>query len=155
MDKKNTIIGVLLIIAAFYFMFDSSKKEAEAAKAQRAVATKTVQAKPVDLAKQLKSSPITQTTTVAKEEFFTLKNENISVRFTSKGGAINDVEILKYLDRQDSKNPFTFNKVNGALPAMTMAFFDSSSDLPMPMQTNFALVAKSNEQYLFCHTTTG
>ena len=121
MDKKNTIIGVLLIIAAFYFMFDSSKKEAEAVKAQRAVATKTVQSKPVDLAKQLKSSPITQTTTVAKEEFFTLKNENISVRFTSKGGAISDVEILKYLDRQDSKDPFTFNKVNGTLPAMTMA----------------------------------
>ncbi|MBE6412198.1 MAG: membrane protein insertase YidC [Opitutales bacterium] len=155
MDKKNTIIGVLLIIAAFYFMFDSSKKEAEAAKAQRAVATKTVQAKPVDLAKQLKSSPITQTTTVAKEEFFTLKNENISVRFTSKGGAINDVEILKYLDRQDSKNPFTFNKVNGALPAMTMAFFDSSSDLPMPMQTNFALVAKSNEAVTYEYVQAG
>ena len=31
MDKKNTIIGVLLLCAAFYFMFDSNK-EAELAR---------------------------------------------------------------------------------------------------------------------------
>ena len=32
MDKKNTIIGVLLLLASFYFMHDYSSKEAELAK---------------------------------------------------------------------------------------------------------------------------
>ena len=90
-----------------------------------------------------------------KEEFFTLKNENISVRFTSKGGAISDVEILKYLATQDAKDPYTFNKVKGALPAMTMAFFDSSSDLPAPVQANFALTAKSDEAVTYEYTQAG
>lgn len=35
MDKKNTIIGVLLIVAAFYFMYDSTKKDAAGARAPR------------------------------------------------------------------------------------------------------------------------
>ena len=36
MDKKNTIIGVILLLAAMYFMYDSSTKEAAAEKYARA-----------------------------------------------------------------------------------------------------------------------
>ena len=36
MDKKNTVIGVLLLMAAMYFMYDSSVKEAAAERSARA-----------------------------------------------------------------------------------------------------------------------
>ncbi len=150
MDKKNTIIGVLLIVAAFYFMYDSTKKDAARAKAERAIAAQVASspnANKFDQAKVLKASPIEEKKVDlnVKEEFFTIKNDNISVRFTNKGGAIDNVEILKFAESQGSKNPFAFNKVKGALPAMSLAFFDPTSDLPTPLLNTFALVAKSNE----------
>ncbi len=149
MDKKNTIIGVLLLMAAFYFMYDSTKKDAERAKAERAVAAQTVSvSKPAfDPAKNLKASAVQTNASDknVKEKFFTLKNENISVCFTNKGGAIKDVEILKFLESQDSKSPFAFNKVKGAIPAMSLALFDPHSDLPTPLLDTFSLVATSKE----------
>ena len=142
MDKKNTIIGVLLIVAAFYFMYDSTKKDA-AARARRAEVVRTVDAVAPKSAESKFEIAAKQSAEAAKEEFCSLKNENLSINFTNRGGAIANVEVLKYAESQDSDKPFAFNEVKGAIPAMSLAFFDPSSELPAPFLKTFALAAKS------------
>ena len=74
MDKKNTIIGVLLLAAAMFFMYDSSKKEAAAEKyARQARAEQTAKAAATQIAPKsdnptaLKSA---DKTPAAPENFF-------------------------------------------------------------------------------------
>ncbi len=148
MDKKNTIIGVLLIVAAFYFMYDSAKKDAAVARAARQAAPARVEA-PAGGAKsavethfQMAESSAKKST---KEEFCVIKNENLSVNFTNMGGSIANVEILKYADNQDSDKPFSFNSVRGAVPAMSLAMFDSYGELPCPFLKPFSLALKSGD----------
>ena len=136
MDKKNTIIGVLLIMAAFYFMYDSTTKDAAAMRAQRQTAAAVQSAQPSGNPKSVVEQRFAEAAKSSdqnvKEELCTLRNENLAVNFTNKGGAIADVEILKYADSQETSDPFVFNKVKGAIPAMCLAFFDPSSALPSP-----------------------
>ena len=159
MDKKNTIIGVLLIIAAFYFMYDSSKKDAERAKAAQAAAQSAParQVKKLPAASRMQSRGIgeLEKSSAAPETFFTLKNENLSAVFTSKGGAISSVELLKFKERQGAETPFAFNKIKNALPALSLAFFDETSDLPAPLLAQFELKAKSDEALTYEYVKEG
>ena len=147
MDKKNTIIGVLLLCAAFYFMFDSSSKEARLAQERReAAAARFVEEQSktkVPAHKAQTSSPFAPEENI-KEQIVTLKNEDIAVNFTNIGGAIANVELLKYENSQGSSDHFAFNAVKGALPALTLALFDPSSDLPEPIVRAFSLVESSD-----------
>ncbi len=157
MDKKNTIIGVLLIIAAFYFMYDSTTKDAAVARARQAEAAK-VAAMPESQksAEQVRSAfPLKSTDANVKEQFCDLGNENISVKFTNKGGAIADVKVLKYADRQGSDAPFSFNDVSGAYPALSLAFFDPSGELPQPFLKPFRLEAKSGDTVSYEYVDAG
>ena len=121
MDKKNTIIGVLLLIAAFYFMYDSTSKESAAARHAAELAA----AQDAAGAPRQGESPKTATLTSPyapeeniKEEILTLRNDAIALHLTNKGGAISNVELLGYEQSQESDKPFQFNAVKNAIPAL-------------------------------------
>src|SRR5687767_10463791 len=103
MDKKNTTIGVLLLIAAFVSMYlgqkfspppsaqplptvnpQASETSVEAPKAPAATATLSANTPFAVAAK----SPTAASTV-------TLQNEFIAVNFTSFGGAVRDVAFKK------------------------------------------------------------
>lgn len=158
MDKKNTIIGVLLLIAAFYFMYDSTSKESAAAK----YAAELAAAQESASAPRHGETPKTATLTSPyapdeniKEEFLTLKNDAIALHLTNKGGAISNVELLGYDQSQDSDKPFQFNAVKDAIPALGLAFFDPTSDLPQPYIKNFSLIAKTDNSATYKYIDTG
>ena len=146
MDKKNTIIGVLLLCAAFYFMFESNK-EAEAVRQQQVSSAQKVEAKPVQQkTPKAEASIISALKDCKNEQTCTLENNFIKVLFTNCGGAIKNVEMLKYLDNQQTKTPYVFNNVKNSLPAMSAGIYDDSSFLPKPLLSAFNLVKKSDTE---------
>ena len=151
MDKKNTIIGILLLLASFYFMYDYSGKEAQAAKQRQAQAAHAQTSD--EGQKQAKVSPtaamlskVSDAEKSLKEQTQTLQNKFIKVRFTNFGGAIKDVALLKYNATDDSNAPYVFNGVKDSLPAMTMAFADAKSFLPAPVSGAFTLVKRTDTE---------
>lgn len=151
MDKKNTIIGILLLLASFYFMYDYSGKEAQAAKQRQAQAAHAQTSG--EGQKQAKVSPtaamlskVSAAEKSLKEQTQTLQNKFIKVRFTNFGGAIKDVALLKYNATDDSNAPYVFNGVKDSLPAMTMAFADAKSFLPAPVSGAFTLVKRTDTE---------
>ena len=158
MDKKNTIIGVLLLIAAFYFMYDSTSKESAAARHAAELAA----AQDAAGAPRQGESPKTATLTSPyapeeniKEEILTLRNDAIALHLTNKGGAISNVELLGYEQSQESDKPFQFNAVKNAIPALGLAFFDPTSALPQPYIKNFALVEKNDNSATYKYIENG
>ncbi len=145
MDKKNTIIGVLLLCAAFYFMFDSNK-EAELARQQQATVAKKVAVAPEQKAPKAEAVITSALKDCKNEQTCTLENNFIKVLFTNRGGAIKNVEMLKYLDNQETKTPYVFNSVKDSLPAMSAGIYDDSSFLPKPLLSAFNLVKKTDTE---------
>ncbi len=156
MDKKNTFIGILLLLASFYFMYDYSKKEAELAQYKQTQATAPkaqVTTSKNDSAK--KPVAISEETTfkdALKEEFVTLENNDIKVLFTNKGGAIKDVKLLKYFKNQTEKTPYAFNDIKNTLPALSAGVYDEASFLPKPILNAFQLVEKTDTKVTYEYT---
>lgn len=130
MDKKNTVIGVLLLIAAFAYFATSNRPVAPS---QVAPGTAPAQVQPTQ-APQTQAPLLTApdqapgTTTMVPAytppptEFAALSaknadavvsqlaNEHVIVSFTNYGGAIADVSFLKYASTRDAETPFIFNQ---------------------------------------------
>src|SRR5690349_16038185 len=123
MDKKNTVIGVLLLVAAGV-AFVIGNKYAPQQPVRPPVQSSgtsgsplaTNEAPPAGPA----SSPADATLTaspaaaLAAPDFVTLANEFISVKFTNHGGAIDSIALLKksaHLDRdgKPSADRYTLN----------------------------------------------
>ncbi len=151
MDKKNTIIGVLLLCAAFYFMFTAAPLEkARTAQTTESTVQKTEQANKKAEENKIESAPsLYSQEKGAKEEFVTLENKNIRVHLTNKGGAIAKVDLLKYIKEQGSTENYAFNGVevldkNMKLPALSLAFSNASSAIPEPLLRSFKFDEKSS-----------
>ena len=140
MDKKNTIIGVLLLVAAFYFMFDSSKQEAK--RAQIAHASQTAQ---VSDAKKASAATFAPKTSAAKfdEIFTTIRNDDLELVLTNRGGAIAKAKLSKYPISEDNSSPYVFNDVKDSFGIMTVALDDAGSAMPDPVSEKFELVSSS------------
>ncbi len=163
MDKKTTIIGLLLLVAAFYFMYDGSKRDmarnqalaaAAASAPERAQLRQELENKSVPAQSAKKSSPFAPEENF-KEEFVTLKNDSVLVRFTNKGGAIRNVELLGYEKEQGSKTPFTFNAVGGGSTAMGMAVYDAETGLPSTVDNKFALIDSDAKRVVYQYVYPG
>lgn len=157
MDKKNTIIGILLLIAAFYFMYDGSKREAAQRRAavaaassvrEQSAANRSAEAGSVPAQAAKLSSPFAPEENF-KEEFVTLKNDSMLVRFTNRGGAIRNVELLKYEREQNSPDAFIFNDVGGGVGAMGLAFEKRGFELPVPFENKFALIEADGTKVIY------
>jgi YidC/Oxa1 family membrane protein insertase len=136
MDKKNTVIGVLLLIAAmasFYF----SARYAPQQPVRPTVTAPATSGSPLATnqapASGPASSPSDATLTasapasLAPAEFVTLANEFIEVKFTNHGGAIDSIALLKksaHLDArgQPSDDRYTLN-ARQAAPALSLTDF--------------------------------
>lgn len=119
MDKKNTVIGVLFLVAAFSTLIIGQRfappppPAPEVAPAQAPMPTAANQASPAASA-AISSPPDAEFASLAAanadERIATLDNGFVRVDFTNFGGAIADVAFAQYAAQRDSAAPFVFNR---------------------------------------------
>jgi YidC/Oxa1 family membrane protein insertase len=120
MDKKNTTIGVLLLIAAFASVYLGNRlaptRSAEPLPTiNQPAAPATVSAPTATAAAPTLSATTPFATAVKPPEtasVITLQNEFVAVQFTNFGGAIRDVAFKKYPAKKGSPLPFVFNALH-------------------------------------------
>lgn len=135
MDKKNTTIGVLLLVAAMAAFFFSSRYAPQ--QPVRPAAPATTSGSPLATNEApvtgpasspsdatLTASPVSS---LAPAEFVTLANEFIAVKFTNHGGAIDSIALLKKAAHLDAKGRTTAGRytlnASQAAPALSLADF--------------------------------
>ena len=121
MDKKNTIIGVLLLVAAFGLLIFGARNTPrpppvpEVGKPGAGGTTNAGNQAPGPVTSTLPaSSPenatfVAVSTTDGTAKMVTLSNDYIEARFTDFGGAIEGVALKKYPEEKGKPNPFVFN----------------------------------------------
>lgn len=119
MDKKSTVIGILLIGIAVALMFFNARNAPEqpasapAPARQSAPATAAAPAKPV---------PATAPAAVfsGEKKIWTLENEKIALRLSSFGGGIETAELKGFPRTREDRRPVVFNE-GASVPALTLA----------------------------------
>ena len=129
MDKKNTVIGVLLIGAAIAYIFwmqksappaplPSSAPAAQSTAVTPPGSTTATSAATATSAQPAPAAPFVNTAFAAANAdsagatVTTLGNSFIEVRFTDSGGAIRDVALKKYPAELNRPEPFVFNALH-------------------------------------------
>ena len=118
MDKKNTIIGAALLVAAFavYFIGQHFAPPPPPAPAiVRSLAPAPIETAPANPAIPPAVAPSDATfAAIAKDSteatITTLDNGFIEVRLTDFGGAVNEVAFKKYAAELGKPDPFVFNQ---------------------------------------------
>lgn len=167
MDKKNIFFGILLLGAAFAFMFWQGKETGVIDHNQpKDISELPTQLKPHEKGQEVtpfvaetRSSglfeiekPTPQTPVdVQNETTYQLENDYISVRFTSRGGAIKDVALKKYPLTLDNPNPFVFNAFSET-PALAIGFQTNEGEYKNYVP-NFVLDSQSPNQITFSTIT--
>ncbi len=154
MDKKNTIIGALLIIAAFGSLYLGQKYAPPPPATPPPVSTAVV--KSVDAATGAANVPGSPAapgtgpaafTAVAKDvsaaAVTTLENEYITVHFTNFGGAIRDVALRKFPAELGHPASYVFNAVH---TDPMLAFVDFPG---LDRNTGFELVSASATEVVY------
>jgi YidC/Oxa1 family membrane protein insertase len=188
MDKRNTIIGVLLMAAAVTLFIYQSRQLREQAEHQQRIAeeqrlldrqieadeSETAPATPVAPAHSLAApvapapgeslaSPAPAAPTLAQpvsetpapvveqtpETFFTLENEDVRIRFSTRGAAIVDIALLKYPETRDDPAPFVFNQ-HGQQPALGLGLLGPDGS-PVPYAPDFEVVTQTDTTLVFRH----
>lgn len=123
MDKKNTLLGVLFLVAAFALvpLMNKRTQDAPAPELPRAPDT-TPSEVPDPVPAGTGEPPVRQgaesvqevvaaveTTDTVPEELTYLDNSLIEVIFTNQGGAIKKVAMKEYAARKNSDDPYLFN----------------------------------------------
>jgi YidC/Oxa1 family membrane protein insertase len=160
MDKKNTVIGVLLLVAAmasFWFSARYAPQQpvrppaaAPTATANQAGTTTGPAASPADTTLTATPAPV-----AGPAEFVTLANDFISVKFTNHGGAIDSIALLRkaaHLDRdgKPSEERYTLNAPQAA-PALSLLDFpgaDRNAAYTLVSQTATEVVYRATTQNL-------
>lgn len=129
MDKKNTVIGVLLLVAAmlaFYFSAQfappAPKPAITTAPTTSPVATNEAPAAGPAHSPADTTLTAAQTPSSAPAEYVTLSNDFVSVRFTTAGGAIDRVELRKHKAELGHDAPYVMNSPQAA-PALSFSSF--------------------------------
>ncbi|MSU23771.1 MAG: membrane protein insertase YidC [Opitutus sp.] len=122
MDKKNTFIGVLLLVAAFALVYLGPKPERPAAIAPAPVTTAasssamTAPGAPASTASApgplANPSFAAAVKDAAAATVTTLANDFVEVRFSDFGGAIREVALKKYPTELGSATPYAFNALH-------------------------------------------
>lgn len=123
MDKKSTIIGVLLIAAAIGLMIWDARNRSELpppalpAKTQTQVVA-NAQTNSVQVASTQSASVPEKKQT--PEEVFSLENDVVKLNISSRDGSLKTVELKKQPVSLEDKAPIVFNE-NSRVPALQMA----------------------------------
>ncbi|HKB57546.1 MAG TPA: YidC/Oxa1 family insertase periplasmic-domain containing protein [Lacunisphaera sp.] len=152
MDKKNTTIGVLLLIAAmasFYFSARLAPPPPTRPVASPTTTSGSPLAKNEAPAAGPASSPGDTTMTAAKPaadspaEYVTLANDFIEVKFTNRGGAIDSVGLKKHLAVKGRPGLYTLNDRQAA-PALSLADFPGAD-----LHTAYAVVSQTATEIVY------
>ena len=154
MDKKNTTIGVVLLLAAFAFMFFGPKSPPPlATPAQPTTTAPTAEpgapatTAPGVAATPAAPAPQTAFAAVVRDAsnatVTTLSNDFIDARFTDSGGALRDVAFRKYAAELKKPEPYVFNQEH-ADPIL--AFVDFAG---LDRRTRFERVSQSANEIVF------
>jgi len=152
MDKKNTTIGVLLIIAAiaaFIFAPKAPPRPAPVA-AQPSTVAPAVSGAPAlspaaaaAVANDATFAAVAQVDGSAK--IVTLANDFIEVAFTDFGGAIRDVGIKKYPAVKDEPAPYVLNQLHSD----PMLAFTQDSFPGLDRSVRYEVVSQSAREVVF------
>jgi len=147
-DKKNTFIGAVLFIAAFFVLIYSQKyapRPAPAEVRQEAVTQAPAAAAPLPPGRANADEP-TFTTAQADLSGATvtrLVNSYVEVNFTDSGGAIRNVAFKKYPAAIHSRDPYIFNELH----ASPMLAFVGTPGLDS--DTRYQLVSKTDTDVVY------
>ena len=162
MDKKNTVIGVLLIAAAIGSMYVGNRNSMQrptpealrrAAPQQEPAAPSQAALVPAGIQSEFVSANADQN----GEKVTTLENGFIQVRFTDYGGAIRDVALshrkpdgqYQYPESLDEPTPFVFNELH-VDPALALVGFPG-----LDRTARFQLVSKTAQEVVYRGTIPG
>lgn len=162
MDKKNTVIGVLLLAAAFVALYLTPKtvqpppppKSIGAATPTVTSPGPAISPTPAAPGAAPSANPATGAPgQLAKADanaaVTTLANDYIEVRFTNFGGAVRDVALKKYPAVQGKPEPFIFNALH-ADPMLALVDFPG-----LNRETAFELVSQSANEIVYRATLNG
>jgi len=154
MDKKNTIIGVMLLLAAMASFYFSARLVPPAP--PRAPITAPT-ANPLGRNEAPlpgpASSPADATLSAGTPaistpaEFVTLADDYITVKLTNHGGAIDSIGLKKYLAQQGKPGPYTLNQPQIA-PALSLTDFPGAD-----AHTAYTLVSQNDHEVVYRTTT--
>lgn len=156
MDKKNTIIGVSLLVAGTILMFKNSQEQQQQQALQRQAeqqAMEAAQAAEPALAPDGTIAPIANQATATPlqsasagvpsvpasghaqieindekidETIYPLENDYVEVRFTNYGGAIKEIVLKDHKKTLDSDEPYVMNHLRYA-PALNLTTYLANS----------------------------
>jgi YidC/Oxa1 family membrane protein insertase len=150
MDKKNTVIGVILLVAAMFSFYLSARLAPQPAPRPAIETSPSTnplapnQATPEGPAR----SPVDVTFTspsrpVVRADFVTLSNDYIAVKFTSAGGAIDSIALQKHALERGADTRYTLNALHAA-PALSLADFPGADK-----DTAFELVSQTATEIVY------
>ncbi|MDF3056714.1 MAG: rane protein [Rariglobus sp.] len=154
MDKKNTTIGVLLLLVGFASLYLAPRPEPVAPPAATPAstpATPAVEGQPAGTATiSAPPAPAAPSATFAAlvgenadATITTLANDHVELRLTDFGGAIRDVAFKNYAATQGNPEPFVFNRLHAA-PIL------SFNDFPgLDHRTRFTLVSATATEVIY------
>lgn len=150
MDKKNTIIGLLLLMAAFTLMvLQQQRTPVEEAEAPGAAAPE--ESSPALSERPEPASPVTPVEPAlpaepegeVEEELVQLENEFFVVELTNIGGAIKRVFLKNYERTKGSDEPYILNEA-GDLPALGLVDFPGAD-----AASGYRLVSQSPTEVVY------
>jgi YidC/Oxa1 family membrane protein insertase len=154
MDKKNTTIGVLLLLAAmasFYFSAKYGPKPPAPLPVTQAPAESSPTPTSLTGSSGVVSGPAAPGTVSApalgEAEKVTLANDFLIVTLTNHGGAIDSVALKKHLALQDQAGLYTLNSIQAA-PALSLTDFPGAD-----RHTAYTLVSKTDTEVVYRATS--
>jgi YidC/Oxa1 family membrane protein insertase len=155
MDKKNTIIGVALLVAAFISLYLGQRfappppPQAPAVSQPGAPQTEATAAPANSPAPAAPSLSDATFAAVAKDSvdatITTLANDFIEVRLTDFGGAISEVAFKKYAAELGRPDPFVFNRPH----ADPILAFTEESSPELGRATRYQLVSSTPTEVVY------
>ncbi len=151
MDKKNTAIGVLLLLAAmasFYFTARLAPPQPAAAPTSTATSGSPLaknEAPPAGPAHSPGDATLSpgKPAVDAPAEYVTLANDFIEVKLTTLGGAIDSIGLKKHLANKGKPGLYTLNTPQAA-PALSLADFPGAD-----RHTAYALVSHTATEVVY------
>jgi YidC/Oxa1 family membrane protein insertase len=150
MDKKNTVIGVLLLLAAMASFYFSARFAPPTPPAANPPAGTSVQPTGLPASATAATAPVTSPSDAVLSapksgpaEFVTLANDFIEVRFTNQGGAIDHVGLKKYPAEKGKAPLYTLNAIQAA-PALSLADFPG-----FDRHATYSLVSQSATEVVY------
>lgn len=147
MDKKNTIIGALLIAAAFGLMFWDAHNRAEMPPpAPQPTVTQTQTPAPVSVAQAsgVAEAPAPKAPQ-EPEKIFSVENATLKLNISSHNGAVKTVELKTQPTSLEDSAPVVFNE-GSPVPALRMASPSGVRGVePIPFDVNFVVESSTED----------